>query len=211
MVDVIEKNHDYAMIMENDANPMVTDKHDNIVNDKASPSEFLRRLSCTLDNLPPRWDYLRLGACFAYKSKTVVELKDLCKDLEITRPAFALCNHGFMVSRKACKTFVDNAFPMYSTIDHQMFTISRTHGLNDYGVKPHFVGQDLFTNPGESSIGYSKLEQCILRILKKYHISPRFMMNTTLSVKQLLYWLAHVPSVIIRIKQSRISKRKHNK
>jgi hypothetical protein len=181
MLDVIEKKHEYAMILENDANTMVTDEHDNIIKYK-DPTMFLRRLTDVLDNIPPKWDYLRLGACFAYTSKTIVTIKDL----EITRPTFALCNHGFMLSKNACKIFIDQAFPIYSTIDHQMFMISKTHNLNDYGVKPHIIGQDLFTNPSESSIGYLKIEKFILWILRKYQISPRYIMQITLFLKNLV-------------------------
>jgi hypothetical protein len=190
--DIVENNHPYTLVMENDSNLLMTNKWDQILDPKTrkfthnptvsqSSSAFKKKLKCVLDKLPPDWDFVRLGACFARGHKLVQKWETAC-GLNLYRVKFALCTHGFLVSRRAAKKFMQFAFPMFTTIDHQMFLILRhpTLKLNDYDVLPHFLGQDLFVDPGGSTIGYTKLEELVLKGMFAFGLSPQRLMEAIL-------------------------------
>ena len=189
MFDIVTHDHEYALILEDDANVLVTSATDDIIDESTgfrAQKRFLTRFKCIMDNMPPHFDILRLGACFAYNQTTVINLEKTCNGINITKPDFALCAHGYIISKNACRTILENIFPLYTTIDHQIFVIVRSQKLNDYDVNPHIVGQDLFTDMGQSSIGYSKLEQLVLRALHANKISPHKIITSNVKSKQML-------------------------
>ena len=189
MLDVLTQGHSHALILEDDANLLVTSNEDEVLEseaDEPAQKKFITRFKCIMENLPKRFDIVRLGACFAYKQQNVISLEEQCVGLSITKADFALCAHGYIISAKACRVILETVFPLFSTIDHQIFMIGRECHLNDYDVSPHFLGQDLFLDTSDSTIGYTELEQMVLRVLHMQKISPERLINMSLYVKQFL-------------------------
>jgi hypothetical protein len=195
-VDIVKQKHEYALIMEDDANLLMTDSYDNIIHKKQTASDFITRYKCLMRGLPKDWGLLRLGACFSYKSTPVRYISDQYCDIQITRTPFALCNHGFLITLKTCKMILKNIFPLYTTLDHQILILLQQLKINHYDVHPHFLGQDLFTNPEESVIGYSKMEQIVLVLLRKLRMSPRLLMNANLGMKSLIRYAARLTRML---------------
>ena len=192
--DIVNKKYRHTLVMENDANLLMTNKEDKVLdptNGKhlrtgktfvpQSAKMFRKKLKCVLDKLPADWDFVRLGACFSRGHELVEDWENSC-GVKLYRANFALCNHGFLVSERGAEKFMQYAFPMFTTIDHQMLLVLKTRslGLNDYDVLPHFLGQDLFTDTGGSTIGYTKMEELVLKGMFLFGLSPQYLMEANL-------------------------------
>ena len=73
-----------------------------------------------------------------------------------------------------------------------MFLIIREAKLNDYNVQPHFLGQDLFENTNESTIGYSRIEIILLRTLKFLKITPEILMTKNRNIKEIVKYISNL-------------------
>ena len=184
MQDALQHNHSHILFMENDANLLVTNQFDVVIDENQTAAQFIARFQHVWDNLPPAWDLVRLGACHETSATPVVFARQC--PVSITRPSFGLCCHGMLLSARACRTLLDNAFPIITTIDHQLQLCSRAHNLNTFGVAPHFLGQNLFTNMGESTIGYTSMEQVGISLTRVLKLSPEVFMQFILFVKRLI-------------------------
>lgn len=185
--DIACSNYDRALILEDDANFLVSNAQDEVLDITQSAEDVYRKLCAVLD-APLTWHVLRVGSCF---SRGFVSLMPLCQGFSVGRVDAALCCHGMLVSREACRLFTQHCLPLCTTIDHQLLLVMQSLGMSQLEVHPHFVGQELLLNPERSIIQYSRDEQLFLRWLQRHSTSPERLAASVVRVKQILSQLFH--------------------
>lgn len=145
---IIEQNHEYALIMEDDA----------ILCDK-----FCQRLQKYLNDLPKDWDILYIGeGQISVPNSIIKRFRGLVNIFRKPIDGFKFTDF-YLIRNRACKKFVEKfnneQGKINLAVDHYLHTFINEYGLKALIGEPKLVSQGSINKTYNSSIWHTKIHE----------------------------------------------------